>query len=71
MESQIESTEKMTRIDGVEVRAWKGTTASGKKCTVFVHRIAVDLDEEDPEEFDRELLEQLPPGRLVPLSMIL
>jgi hypothetical protein len=70
MQLQIESTDRITAIDGVPVREWKGTTASGVECIVFVHRIAVH-NSKDQSQFDRELAEQLPPGRLFPLSKIL
>jgi hypothetical protein len=67
---EIEATDKLTAIDGVPVRLWEGVTADGVKCQVFVHRIAVH-DDEDPGEFERELTEQLPPGRHVDLRAIL
>lgn len=70
MRMTIEATDKLMMIDGVPVRVWDGTTESGVPCIVFVHRIAV-LQDSDSEQFDRELQEQLPPGRVVPLSMIL
>lgn len=70
MELIIKATEQLTSVDGVPARVWKGTTASGVECIVFVHRIAVHNDA-DSSEFERELAEQLPPGRHVPLSMIL
>lgn len=70
MQIQIESTDVITEIDGVPVRVWEGVTESGKKCKVFVHRLAVHVDE-DAAEFDRELEEQLPPGRRIPLSQVL
>ncbi len=66
----IESTDVTTTIDRVEVRVWEGTTADGIPCKVFVHRIAVANDQ-DAAAFDRELREQLPPGRHFPLWMIL
>lgn len=70
MELQIKATDQITTLDGVPVRVWEGHTASGIPCKVFIHRIAVHKDE-DAAEFDRELREQLPPGRVVPLAMIL
>jgi len=66
----LESTDIVTNIDGVPVRKWIGTTENGIECIVFVHRIAV-LESKDSAEFEAELKEQLPPGRRVPLSMIL
>lgn len=66
----IEATDTLTSLNGVPVRLWEGTTESGVKCRVFVHRITVHKDE-DASQFDKELKEQLPPGRHVPLSAIL
>lgn len=66
----IEATDQITRVDGVEARMWEGVTDRGTRCKVFVHRIAVH-ESEDSAEFDRELREQLPPGRHFPLSAIL
>jgi len=54
MEIQIISTSNTTEIDGVPVRHWKGVTASGIECDVFIHRIAVH-NQADSAQFDREL----------------
>lgn len=70
MELMIKSTNQLTNLDGVPARVWKGVTSSGVECIVFVHRIAVANDK-DATEFERELAEQMPPGRATPLSMIL
>jgi hypothetical protein len=70
MKLMIESTDALTKLDGVEVRLWEGTTEDGIPCKVFVHRIAV-ANEQDSAAFDRELKSQMPPGRHIPLSMIL
>lgn len=70
MRMMIESTPDVTKIDGVEVRRWKGTTEDGVECEVFVHRIAV-ANSADCSQFDAALKEQLPPGRFVPFSRIL
>jgi hypothetical protein len=70
MKLMIESTEVITRIDGVEVRLWEGTTEDGIPCKVFIHRIAV-ANEQDATVFDGELVAKLPPGRYIPLSMAL
>ena len=70
MKLMIESTDEITSMENVPVRVWKGVTESGVPCIVFVHRIAV-LNSEDQSQFDTELAEQLPPGRIVPLSAIL
>ncbi len=60
MQVQIESTADIAIIDGVHCRRWKGVTAEGTECEVFVHRIAVHKDN-DSSQFQRELFEQLPP----------
>ena len=65
MKLTIEATEHLTNLDGVKVRAWKGTTERGVPVVVFVHRIAVDNSHS--AELDRELVETLPPGRELPL----
>lgn len=70
MKITIESTDSITRIDGVPVRLWEGRTEAGTLCRVFVHRIALH-ESQDADQFDAELTEQLPPGRYIPLSMIL
>ena len=70
MHIQIESTEDLTSIDGVPVRRWKGVTASGIECHVFVHRVAV-LRTEDCTQFETELKEQVQPGRFIPFSSVL
>jgi hypothetical protein len=70
MKITITATEKTTTMDGVPVRLWSGVTEDGTPCQVFVHRIAVEA-KEDCSRFDRELQEKLPPGRHLPLSMIL
>jgi hypothetical protein len=70
MKITIESTDVMTSIDGVPVRHWRGMTEDGVPCEVFVHRIAVP-DNADSTRFQAELAEKLPPGRFLPLSMIL
>jgi hypothetical protein len=70
MKIQIESTDQLTHIDGVPVRLWTGHTERGVPCKVFVHRVAV-RDDVDSVQFDLELAEQLPPGRVVDLRHIL
>lgn len=70
MRITIEPTDQVTDLDGVRVRVWRGVTESGVPCTVFVHRLAVRYDQ-DTEQFDRELQEQIPSGRFVPLRLVL
>ena len=70
MKIQIEVTDQLTDIDGVPVRVWEGVTENRVKCKVFVHRIAVNKAY-DLGPFERELAEQMPPGRYVDLRHIL
>lgn len=70
MKIEITATEKVTRIGGVRVRLWEGTTERGNKCKVFVHQIAVQKDK-DGEQFMTELKEKLPLGVVVDLRQIL
>jgi hypothetical protein len=70
MQLLIESTDQLTTIDGVPVRVWKGRTDDNVECKVFIHRIAVHKSQ-DQALFQAVLLEQLPPGRQVPLSEVL
>jgi hypothetical protein len=55
----IVSTEEITTLDGVPVRAWIGTTEKGTECTVYVRAVRVET-EADNGEFERELLEIAP-----------
>lgn len=66
----IEATDQITEFDNVPCRVWKGTHANGSTCLVFVHRVAVPV-RVDQTVFEQNLLEQLPPGRHVPLSSVL
>jgi len=70
MKLQIEATQHITKIGGVECRLWEGVTEGGVACKVFVHRVAVHNDL-DLSQFERELLEKLPPGRAIDLRHIL
>jgi hypothetical protein len=67
MKLTIRATRVTTRIDGVQVRMWEGTTESGVRCKVFVHRVVARDGQE--AEFERELIEQLPPAEsVIPLA---
>jgi len=70
MKVQMEVTDKITIIDGVKVRLWEGVTEGGTKCKVFVHRIAV-RNNDDCTQFEKELKEQMPSGRIIDLRQIL
>jgi len=54
MKIQMEATEHVVSIDGVECRIWNAVTDSNIPCLVFVHRIAV-RDEDDHEKFEQML----------------
>ena len=70
MQIPIKSTDILTHIDGVPVRLWEGVTGQGVACKVFVHRLAVHNDD-DADQFERELREQIEPGRVFDLRMVL
>lgn len=63
MKITIESTNEVTTIDGAPARIWKGTTAGGVSCQVFVTRIAAD-GRDDCREF-ADLQETPKPVELV------
>lgn len=59
----IESTTKITDLNGVPARIWEGKTESGIKVHCFITRITVDKDENSTEEFKRELKQQKAPSK--------
>jgi hypothetical protein len=73
MKIQLESTDTITRLDGIECRVWEGTTAGGVKIVAFIPRIACHR-ESDNSELERELIEHPAPRAAVeswPLRMVL
>jgi hypothetical protein len=50
MKIQMESTEHVITVDGVECRVWNAVTENNTQCFVFVHRIAVRRAD-DQQEF--------------------
>lgn len=70
MQITITSTECLTRVDGVLVRVWEGTTAQGLPCRVLVHRLLAAATG-DPAAFAAEVQATLPPGQLVDVREIL
>ena len=68
-EIQIVPTDKITIIAGAKCRVWKGVTADGIECHVFVHRIAV-RETEDTDAFEGHL-SRMPVPHEVPLTEIL
>jgi hypothetical protein len=70
MKLQIDSTPHITHMDGVEVRVWNGVDEYGVPCKVFIHRIAVSL-EQDQNHYEAELKERLEPGTVIDLRYVL
>ena len=70
MKATIESTNMLTSLDGVPVRVWEGITENGVIFKAFIHRIAVS-QYGDSAELERELKEELPPGRTVHIRDVL
>lgn len=68
----IKSTDVVTTIEGVPVRLWEGVSSDGIPCKVFVHRIAVAL-EQDQRAFEEDLGPQREPvvGRFLDLRHVL
>lgn len=74
MKITIESTTKITHLNGLPARVWEGQTESGIKIHCFITRVAIDNDEPRAEEFEKELQEQKTPSaeiQAIPLRMIL
>lgn len=74
MQIQIHSTEKIVTLNGIPARIWEGITDSGIKVHVYITRIAVENDEPNTEQFEKELTEHSPPSveiKAIPLRMIL
>ena len=73
MKITIESTSKITELNGVPARVWEGKTESGIPVICFVTRIAVDKHQ-DCSQFERELQEQRVPSAdasAFPIRMVL
>lgn len=71
MKITIESTEKMTFVNGTQARVWKGISERGVNCIVFVANIGVEKTA-DHSQFERELKETMPPTSvLMALSEVL
>lgn len=62
MKITIESTTKITHVNGVPARIWEGYSESGIKLHCYITRVAIDLDEPRKEEFCQELNECVPPS---------
>jgi len=70
MEIMIKATDKLTIINGATCRLWEGVTARGMKCKVFVNCLVAHSDD-DFGQLKAEMKEMMPPGRYIPVSMIL
>lgn len=61
---QMEPTERMFTVDGVECRLWNAVTERGSQCFIFVNRIALPRSEQthpdDQREFDELFLGREP-----------
>lgn len=67
----ITPTEKVTTIDGVQVRLWEGVASGGVRCRVFVYRVCpLIVHDEDVDEFERALA-SIPAPKLVQLIEIM
>ena len=74
MKITIESTTKITHLNGMPARVWEGQTESGIKIHCYITRVAIDKDEPRAEEFEKELKEQKVPSteiKAIPLRMII
>lgn len=60
MEIHLKSTTLITAVNGIRGRIWEGVTARGAKVHAIIPIIAVD-QEQDHEEFEREL-QEVPPA---------
>ena len=64
MKIQMEPTEHIVKIDGVECRAWNAVTERGSQLIVFVHSIATPdgapADPADQRDLDEQFNERHP-----------
>ena len=70
----LQSTSKTVELNGVPARIWEGKTDSGIEVHAFITRIAIDKDEPNAEQFEKELTEVVPPSSRMeayPLRLIL
>ena len=73
MKIEIESTEKIVELNGVQTRVWDGKTDSGIPVHCFMVRISPQTHE-NIEQFEKELKEQKAPSADIlsyPLRMVL
>ena len=63
MKIQMEPTENIVKIDGVECRLWNAVTEKGSRLCVLVHSIAAlngEVDPADQKELDDQFEERYP-----------
>ena len=61
MKAILNSTSKIVELNGIPARIWEGETDSGIKIHAFISRIAIDKNEPDKEQFEKELQQCNPP----------
>lgn len=74
MKITIESTSKIVTVNDVPARIWEGQTESGIKVHCYITRIAIDKDEPNASQFQRELQEHSAPSaevEVIPMRLIL
>lgn len=74
MQIQIHSTDKIVTLNNIPARIWEGITDSGVKVHAYITRIAIDKDEPNTEQFEKELQEHRPPSpaiEAIPLKLII
>lgn len=64
MRIQIEPTDKIVTLDGIQCRLWNGVTEDGTHVFLLVHRIGVHVDE-DATKFTQALKEMDQPSTIV------
>jgi hypothetical protein len=64
MRIQLESTDKIIRVNGVAARLWEGHTETGIEVHALITRIGVHKDS-DCSQFEAELTECRPPSRML------
>ena len=75
MKITIENTTKIVQLkNNVPARVWEGETDSGIKVYCFITRITVSDNEQNLEQFKKELMQQKAPSeemKSIPLRLVL
>jgi hypothetical protein len=66
MQVTLTNTTQIVTLNGVPARIWEGTTSTGIRVHAFITGIAVHNDD-NQEQFERELLHVTPPTAEVPV----